>query len=352
MPNQCLAHGNRRSPEDIGVGTAVEGRRGKVGDNKMKNIVKRENETLVFPRCRLTPNSLVIPENLTFDEWEQVGQTLRKIDGARLWWFGDWCNHGERKYGEKYTQAIEASDYEKQTLKNAAWISGKIESSRRRDNLSWSIHSEVAGLDLKDQDKWLDRAEEEGLTRSELRSLIRVERLKRETPELPSGKYRVIYADPPWPVDSMILDKWESPLDDKYQTMTIDEIKALNVEAIAADDCSLFLWTTHTYLREAFDVIEAWGFKYHCCITWDKASGWSLCGFHRMTEFCLYAYRGKINVNQSGEFIPTLIEEKKRKHSQKPDLMYKLIESNTPEPRTELFARIQRSGWASWGNQI
>ena len=172
------------------------------------------------------------------------------------------------------------------------------------------------------------------------------------TPALPVGKYRVIYADPPWPVDSMVLDKWESPLDDKYQTMTIDEIKALDIASLAADDCSLFLWTTHTYLREAFDVIDVWGFKYHCCITWDKGSGWSLCGFHRMTEFCLYAYKSNINVNQSGQFIPTLIKEKKRKHSQKPDLMYELIESNTPEPRIELFARIQRPGWVPWGNQL
>jgi len=104
-------------------------------------------------------------------------------------------------------------------------------------------------------------------------------------------------------------------------------------------------------LREAFSVIDAWSFKYHCCITWDKGSGWSLSGFHRRTEFCLYAYKGKINVNQTGEFIPTIISENKRKHSQKPDKMYELIESNTPEPRIELFARIVRPGWKSWGNQ-
>jgi N6-adenosine-specific RNA methylase IME4 len=205
---------------------------------------------------------------------------------------------------------------------------------------TWTSYCQEIGIERMTAHRWLEKF----FPSPELEP--------HETPSLPSGKYRVIYADPPWPVDSMVLDKWESPLDDKYPTMTIEEIKAVPIPPICADDCSLFLWTTHTYLREAFDVIETWGFKYHCCITWNKGSGWSLCGFHRLTEFCLYAYRGNINVNQVGEFIPTLITEKKRKHSQKPDKMYELIESNTPEPRIELFARIEREGWKVWGNQI
>ncbi len=63
--------------------------------------------------------------------------------------------------------------------------------------------------------------------------------------EIPEGKYSVIYTDPPWPVGSIDMGKWESPLDDKYPTMTIDEIKRLSVEHNAADDCGLFMWTTH-----------------------------------------------------------------------------------------------------------
>jgi len=175
-----------------------------------------------------------------------------------------------------------------------------------------------------------------------------------ESPPLPKGKYPVIYADPPWPVDSMLLEKWESPIGDKYLTMTIEEIKilGLKISECTADDCSLFLWTTHTFLKEAFDVIESWGFKYHCCITWDKISGWSLCGFHRKTEFCLYAYKGKINITQTGEYIPTLISEPKRKHSKKPEIMYKLIEDHAPFPRLELFAREKRDGWISWGDEV
>ena len=126
---------------------------------------------------------------------------------------------------------------------------------------------------------------------------------------------------------------------DKYPTMPLEEIKGLKIEDLANIDCSLFLWTTHTFLEKAFEVIDSWGFKYHCCITWDKGGGWSANGFHRRTEFCLYAYKGKINVNQTGNFIPTLVVEKKDKHSKKPKVMRDWIISNSPKPRIELFAR-------------
>ncbi len=172
-------------------------------------------------------------------------------------------------------------------------------------------------------------------------------------PLLPN-KYSVIVADPPWPIQSMLLDdKWKQDLEEeKYMPLSTEEISKLDVDSIAHSDCSLFLWTTHTYLQEAFEIIKAWGFKYHVCITWDKGGGWSVCGFHRRTEFCLYAYKGKMNISQTGKYIPTLITEPKRKHSQKPEIMYKLIEEHTPAPRIELFAREKRNNWASWGNQL
>src|SRR4030042_1404573 len=119
----------------------------------MKKIIKREESELVFPACEITAVGLGMPDDLTFERWEQIGQTLRKIEGARLWWFGDWCNFGERKYGEKYSQALEASDYEAITLRNAAWVGKSIEMSRRHNNLSWSHHLEVAALESKEQDR-------------------------------------------------------------------------------------------------------------------------------------------------------------------------------------------------------
>jgi N6-adenosine-specific RNA methylase IME4 len=175
---------------------------------------------------------------------------------------------------------------------------------------------------------------------------------KPKTPPLPDGKFSVIYADPPWPVESIEMEKWKSTLDHKYETLTLKEIGALPVIEHSADECSLFLWTTHTFLPDAFDIIKAWGFKYFCCITWNKGSGWTQNGFHKMTEFLLYAYKGTMNVEDSGKAIPTLIAERKGEHSKKPDSIRDLIKSKTPEPRLEMFARETHPGWTVWGNEV
>ncbi len=168
---------------------------------------------------------------------------------------------------------------------------------------------------------------------------------------LPTGKYNVIYIDPPWPVGSIEMDKWESPISDKYPVMTIDEIKALPILDLSADNCSLFLWTTHTFLPDAMEIIKHWNYKYHCLITWNKGSGWTQFGFHKMTEFLLFAYRGKMNIDQYGDAIPTLINERKTVHSKKPDSIRDLIKGKTPEGRLEMFARDNYEGWICWGNE-
>lgn len=169
---------------------------------------------------------------------------------------------------------------------------------------------------------------------------------------LPEGKYSVIYADPPWPVSETQWNKWESRIIDKYPTMPVEEIKNLKVSELASDNSCLFLWTTHSFLHEAFHVIEAWGFKYYATITWDKGGGWTQDGFYKNTEFCLFAYHGKMTIKQIGEAIPAIIKEKKTEHSVKPEKLRQIIEEKTSGKRIELFARKKYDGWESWGNQV
>lgn len=168
-------------------------------------------------------------------------------------------------------------------------------------------------------------------------------------------RYKTIYADPPWKLQSMSDTSWKTgrmPLESKYPLMKLKDIQALDVASLADDDCSLFLWCTQSTLQDALDTMKIWGFKYHVVITWDKGGGFSLWGFHRRTELLLYGYKGKINVNQKGKYIPTLFTEKKTHHSAKPQVAYEMLESNTPEPRLEMFARIKRPGWHTWGNEL
>jgi len=121
---------------------------------------------------------LILRAGLSFKEWRQVGCRLRDIHHSSQWWLGDWCNYGERRFGEKYSQALEATAYDYQTLRDFAYVAGRIELSRRRDNLSFSHHREVAPLAAADQKRWLDRADAEDWNRDELRSQLTRARLE------------------------------------------------------------------------------------------------------------------------------------------------------------------------------
>jgi N6-adenosine-specific RNA methylase IME4 len=176
-------------------------------------------------------------------------------------------------------------------------------------------------------------------------------------------RYRTIVADPPWSYRSTAIKKRTGTVpagaEAHYATMTIDEIAALPVKGWAADDAHLFMWVTNPKLYgdrrggiTPADVIEAWGFKYQTMLTWHKLGALGMGFYFRgETEHVLYATRGAAS-------IPVEIRERnwfeapKIGHSIKPDSFYDVIESVTPEPRLEMFARRARLwGWDYWGNQ-
>ena len=136
-----------------------------------------------------------------------------------------------------------------------------------------------------------------------------------------------------------------------YPTMSVKEIKNLPVGKISEENSVLFLWTTHAYLPKAFDVMNAWGFKYQRTITWDKCNGMCLFGFHHRTEFLLFGYRGKIEMYPKRKAFPTMVEAKSKRHSSKPQIFRDLI-LPFGNNRIELFAREKTDGWDVWGNEV
>lgn len=116
-----------------------------------------------------------------------------------MWWIGDWLRFGERKYGEMYAQALEATGLDYQTLADAKWVAEQYpEFSLRNENLSWSHHRFAASLPQKQRLELLEKAESEGLSAHEVRRAVHRSRTATKAPDSPPGKYRVIYADPPW----------------------------------------------------------------------------------------------------------------------------------------------------------
>lgn len=175
-----------------------------------------------------------------------------------------------------------------------------------------------------------------------LEVLRQAKELDAAAPELPDGPFQVIVADPPW--------RYESGSSVPYPTMDIEDIKAMPVESIAADDAVLWLWTTNAHVRVAFEVVEAWGFEYKTLLTWVKDRMGTGEWLRGQTEHCLLATRGK-PVFLHGSHT-TVLEAARREHSRKPEEFYLIVDATSPGGKLELFCRQQRPGWQSYWNEI
>lgn len=110
------------------------------------------------PEIQFTPTGLALPDDLSIEEWTDYGERLFAMERGVMWAIGDWWRFGEHRYGERAAQALNGH-YSYGTFKNAAWVAGAIERSRRRDLLTFGHHQSVAALPTREQDYWLTEAE-------------------------------------------------------------------------------------------------------------------------------------------------------------------------------------------------
>lgn len=171
-----------------------------------------------------------------------------------------------------------------------------------------------------------------------------------QTPPLPDGIYSLIYADPPWQYEFAESNTRE--IENNYPTMPLQDICGLPISALAADDSVLLLWATSPKLQEAMQIIEAWGFTYRTCAVWDKEIIGMGYYWRQRHELLLLASRGSLPVPEPANRPDSIFVERRSKHSQKPALVYSMIERMYPTAaKIELFARNEREGWDRWGNQ-
>ena len=168
------------------------------------------------------------------------------------------------------------------------------------------------------------------------------------------GSFKTIYADPPWPESG----GGRYGVQNHYKLLSISEIAnmAPEIKRVAAESCSLYLWTTNNYLEKALRIMKHWGFTYKTTITWMKQTKGFGQYFRGSTEHCLFGRRGpteyKYNEDgtrgqgSTGIFVPRL------EHSQKPEQMREMIEKVSFPPYLELFARSVTVGWTAWGNEV
>lgn len=172
--------------------------------------------------------------------------------------------------------------------------------------------------------------------------------------DLPAGKYNIIYADPPW----AYYEGGYKNQTQHYDSLTIEELKQMPLDDIAADNCILFLWVTFPILDQVFDLVKWWGFSYSTVgFVWvkkNKAADSYFFGLGNWTrsnaELCLIATKGSVE-RQDGS-ISQIIESPIEEHSKKPDIVRdKIVQLVGDLPRIELFARQKTNGWEVWGNE-
>ena len=173
-------------------------------------------------------------------------------------------------------------------------------------------------------------------------------------------RFKTILADPPWQFQNRTGKVApEHRRLNRYGTMTLDEIKALPVKQVTAETAHLYLWVPNALLPEGLAVMQAWGFTYKTNLVWHKIrkdGGPDGRGvgfyFRNVTELVLMGVRGKnARTLPPGRRQVNFLKTQKREHSRKPDEFYEIVESCSPGPHLEMFARGSRPGWVTWGNQ-
>jgi N6-adenosine-specific RNA methylase IME4 len=163
--------------------------------------------------------------------------------------------------------------------------------------------------------------------------------------ESTDGFFDVIAMDPPWNYGRE-YDPDGSRVANPYPEMT--QTQLLELRPPFADDCVLFLWTTHAFMFDAKELLDSWGFTYKACLVWDKEKIGMGAWLRMQCEFCLVGIKGKPYWNNTT--YRDVIREPRREHSRKPDAFYKLVEDVTAGRRLEFFSRERREGWEVFGN--
>jgi N6-adenosine-specific RNA methylase IME4 len=182
---------------------------------------------------------------------------------------------------------------------------------------------------------------------------------------LPQGPFGCILADPPWGFRTYSGDDAVPTLgEEPYPPMSLDDMKAIPVAEVAADDCLLIMWVISSHVPQAIELAETWGFTYRSLgPVWVKAVSpdqlemfgdapvselgmgyW----FRQQAEIALVFGRGSPERLSAG--VRQVLWAPRREHSRKPDETHGRVERLVCGPYLELFARQQRPGWSVWGN--
>lgn len=330
-----------------------------------------ENQLELYTPCyQITRTGLNIVRESTEEEWKRYGEALKAVDEAKQWAIGDWLVDGKSHYGDKlYETASKILGVEKNTLEHQKSLAEKFEFCTRVQNLSWGHHREVASLkktstndkgqlivsdepDHEIMTVLLQQAEKEGLSTRELSVVVsQYKRRQQEEIRLANEpeKYSVILADPAWEYNFSLSDSRQ--IGNQYLPTSLEDMKRLQVPA--AEDSVIFMWATSPKLREALELMEAWGFEYKTCMIWVKDKIGMGYYARQMHELILIGGKGSLELPDPSVRPASVISAPRTEHSEKPEKLHELIEIMYPTyNKLEMFARKERAGWKVWGDEL
>jgi N6-adenosine-specific RNA methylase IME4 len=223
---------------------------------------------------------------------------------------------------------------------SGAIADGKIRSDMQRSEVAEIIDAaKRAATRTKDDDQ-------EGCKVDDLYKLISAGR-----------KYGTIYGDPPWLYDNQAtraatVGKRVDGKAKHYEGMTVEEICALPIAELAAENCHLHLWTTNAFLFRCPEIFAAWGFEFRSTFAWVKPQIGIGNYWRNSHEILLTAIRGPDSKHFNDSSLRSWLEADRTRHSAKPPIIREFLKRASAGPRLELFGREAVHGWDVWGNEV
>jgi N6-adenosine-specific RNA methylase IME4 len=334
------------------------------GRNRYLACIAADAEPLFVPYRGDDPVAFVISLNL---RRRHLSESQRAMVAAKL----ATLNRGDNQHSEGLPigRSSELLNVGERSVARARDViehgAPELQHAVERGDVSVTAAADVATMPRAEQREVVARGEREILEvareiRAAKAAARRTERVAKisavsnaDAPLPQDRRYPVILADPPWEFEVYGAESGvERAAANHYPTMALADIIRLPIVGLATPDAVLFMWTTAPHLREALDVLAAWGFEYVSNLVWVKDKVGLGYWVRNQHELLLIARRGEIPTPSPADRPPSVINAPRREHSRKPDEAYELIERMYPElPKIELFARQARPGWAAWGNQ-
>lgn len=321
-----------------------------IDSNVVPNFVEYEGEDALSYVISLNLNR----RHLNESQRAMIGARLANMKGRRK--VDEFSHFSNKDASDKLNVGIDSVKKAKKVQKEGI---EDLQKSVEAGKVSVSAASDIATLDKEEQEVIVAKGEDEILKmakeirakKSEIRKAERIADIIKQTEDIKNldinfdKSYSCIVIDPPWGYGTE-YDPNGRRAANPYPEMTLEQIK--DIKLPTTDDCVLWLWTTHKFMRHSFDIIDTWGFRDVSILTWKKDRIGLGSWLRSQSEFCIMCVKGSPVVNLSNQ--STVIEGRLREHSRKPDEFYSMVNSLCVGTKLDYFSRQQRNGWDTFGN--